>query len=436
MKRPIVHVIGAGAAGLAAAQALVSSSLCDVVVHEAKPYAGGRRRSFYDETLGVEVDSGNFPLLSGWKSALALIDAAGARGEWRQAREPGVAFADFSTGQRWRIRPNPGRAPWWLLIPGRRGRRFRLADYWAARRLIRASPEATVASCAPKGIALDRLWRPLILAALNCPPEAASARLAGSVLAEAILAGGAGMRLMTPIGNFGRAFVEPLSKRLVRDGAALRFGRKLVAIEAGLERVTGLEFEHDRLDLGPRDAAILAAPWSVSAALVPGLGPPVEATAILTVHFAASASPASEPVVGAVNGPFDWLFCYRDRISVTLKDAASKIDAPRDALAAGCWRGVAALTGLSDDLPAWRVVPSRRASFPATPDGVRRRPPSFTSWRNLFLAGAYVESSLPECLEGSVRSGERAAKLWLDSNFGARRMAPKSKVTINSMQLN
>ena len=415
MKRTVVHVIGAGAAGLAAAQALLASGRSDVVVHEAKPYAGGRRRSFYDPALGVEVDSGNFPLLSGWKSVLALIGAGGARSEWREGREPGVAFADFATGDRWRLNPNAGRAPWWLLSSRRRGRRFRLADYWAARRLLRASPDSTVASCAPKGMALDRLWRPLVLAALNCSPETASAVLAGSILRELLWGGGAGMRLMTPISHFGRAFIEPLTKRLVREGAALRFDRRLLSIDAGPERIAGLEFEHDRIDLGPRDAAILATPWPISASLIPGLAAPSEATAIVTIHFAAPPPAKSEPVTGALNGVFDWLFCYRDRISVTINDAAAKIDSPRDALAAECWRGVAALMALSDNLPAWRVVPARRASFLATPEEVRRRPPPYTSWRNLFLAGAYVDGPLPECLEGSVRSGERAAKLWLES---------------------
>src|SRR5574337_1803708 len=288
MKRPVVHIVGAGAAGLAAAQALLSSGRCGVVVHEAKPYPGGRRRSFYDAALGVDMDTGNFPLLAGFRSTLALIEAAGARGEWREERKPGGAFADFATGERWRISPNRGRAPWWLFSQRRRGRRFRLADYLAARRLLRAAPEATVLSCAPAGIGLDRLWRPLALAALNSPPETASARLAGSVLGELLRAGGAAMRLLTPVSCFGRAFIEPVTKRLAREGATLRFDRKLVSIDPGPERAAALEFEHDRIDLGPRDAAILATPWPASAALVPGLPQPAQATAIVTVHFAAS----------------------------------------------------------------------------------------------------------------------------------------------------
>ena len=132
--------------GLAAARALVASGRCDIVLHEAMPHAGGRRRSFYDEALGLEVDTGNFPLLSCWTSALSLIDAAGSRGEWREEAEPGVDFADLASGERWRIRPNAGRMPWWLLNAKRRGLRLNLDDYWSARRLLWATPAATVAS--------------------------------------------------------------------------------------------------------------------------------------------------------------------------------------------------------------------------------------------------------------------------------------------------
>ena len=145
MKQSVVHIVGAGVAGLAAARTLAATGARAVVMHEARAQAGGRRRSFYDETLGLNVDTGNFPLLSCWSSALSLVEAIGARGEWREESEPGVAFADFSSGERWRLRPNPGRAPWWLIDPGRRGPRLKLSDYWAARRLCSASKTATVA---------------------------------------------------------------------------------------------------------------------------------------------------------------------------------------------------------------------------------------------------------------------------------------------------
>ena len=257
------------------------------------------------------------------------------------------------------------------------------------------------------------MWRPLTMAALNAPLERASAPLLGAVMRRILLAGGAGLRILTPENGFGRAFVEPLVRNLQRLGAALRFERRLVALDFGPERLTSLEFEHDRVDLGPRDALILATPWSVTAALVPGVSAPTGASAAMTVHFAQSPPPRAPAVVAALNGPFDWLFAYHDRLSVTIKDAAARIDAPRERVAAECWLGVAALTALSDALPAWQIVASRRASTLATPGETARRPLSRTVWPNLFLAGGHVGRSLPDSIENAVRSGAEAARLAL-----------------------
>jgi hypothetical protein len=413
MKRAVVHIVGAGAAGLAAAHALVDRGRFEVVVHEAAPHVGGRRRSFYDEALGLDVDSGNFPLISSWSASLSLIDAVGARDEWREESEPGVAFADFSTGERWRLRPNAGIIPWWLLHAEWRGPGLKMSDFLAAWRLFSASSEATVANVAPGEPAMTRLWRPLTLAALNSPPEKASARLAGGILRELLRSGGRALRIRTPVSGFGRAFVEPLVHNLQRAGATLRFDRRLMALDFGPERLSALEFEHDRVDLGPRDALILATPWPVMAALVPGLAAPSGASAALTVHFAAPPPPSAPTLVAALNGPFDWLFAYRDRLSVTIKDASTRLEMPRETVAAECWRGVAALTALSDVMPAWRVVPSRRASCLATPAETARRPACRTSWRNLLLAGGHVGCSLPDSLESAVRSGQRSARFVL-----------------------
>ena len=414
MKRAIVHVVGAGVSGLAAARALVASGQCGVVVHEAKPYAGGRRRSFHDEALGLDVDTGNFPLLSCWTSALSLIDAAGARGEWREETKPGLAFADLLSGERWRIRPNSGRLPWWILDPKRRGPGLTFADYWSATRLLSAPQDATVASLAPRsGTAMERLWRPLALAALNCGPEAGSARLAGAVLREIACAGGAGTRLIAPVRTFGRAFTEPLTRRLARDGAVIRLERKLMGLDKGADRLEGLEFEHDRVDLGPHDGAILAMPGRAAADLVPGMDAPRGVSASLTVHFAVPPPHGAPMVQGVLNGAFHWLFCYPDRMSVTIKDAGARINQPRPEIAEECWRGVAALTGLSDDSPAWRVVRSRRANILATPEESARRPACRTRWRNLFLAGGYVSGALPDSIEAAARAGEAAARAWL-----------------------
>ena len=114
-------------------------------------------------------------------------------------------------------------------------------------------------------------------------------------------------------------------------------------------------------------------------------------------------------LTGVINGPFHWLIARGERISATARDAAPLLDVPRERLAGEWWRATAALLGLSDDEPAWRVIRRKRAAFAATPSQNALRPTCATQWRNLVLAGGYVASDLPDTIETAVRSGREAA---------------------------
>jgi len=416
MKRPTVHVVGAGFSGLSAAVRLAATANADIVVHESAEQAGGRRRSFFDEAMAMTLDCGHDLALSSWRSAWAAIEAVGARAQWREVAPDGVAFADMASGERWTLRPNAGPFPWWVFAPRRRAPRTRLKDYWPAAWLGRAPASALLSDYAPTGgPAAERLWRPFALGALNTDFERASARLAGAALSETRFGRA---RPLMPVHGLARAFVEPAVKALRRRDVAVRFGRRLAALDLTGERVAGLEFEHDRVDLAPGDAVILATPAWVAAALMPGLSAPQEFNGAITAHFAISPPPGAPPILGVVNGAFHWMFCRDDRISAAIKDADALMESPLEKLAADLWRDVAALTGLSDAIPAWRIVRRKRATFAATPEQDALRPSCETPWRNLFLAGAYVQNGLPDGLESAVRSGglaaERARK-WLEA---------------------
>ena len=411
MRRATVHIVGAGFSGLSAAVHLSAASDVEIVVHERAVRAGGRRRSFYDEAMGLTIDSGNYFVLSSWRSSVATIAAIGAAEQWREEASAEIPFADMASGERWRLRPNPGRIPWWVFSRSRRAPRTLAKDYFQVAKLLRASPSAVVADFAPtEGPAAERIWRPFAQAGLHVEPSRASARLAGALLGETLGSGGRGARMMFPVGDFARAFVVPALKHLRRREVVIRFERDLRKLEFDGDRVVALEFEHDRIDLAPEDALILAVPPWIASALASEISTPTEFAATLTVHFAMPPPPGAPRVLGIVNGPFPWMFCYPERISVGVRDAGEVLAAPREQLAADYWRAAAALTGLSDALPAWRIIRQRRAGFLATPAQDALRPTCETPWRNLFLAGAYVQNGLPESIESSLRSGEVAAR--------------------------
>jgi squalene-associated FAD-dependent desaturase len=405
-----IHVIGAGLAGLAAAVRLAGSGQ-RVSVHEAAPHAGGRCRSYYDQTLGMAIDNGNHLVLSGNRATLEFLDTIGAPDRLVGPPAATVDFIDLSTREHWTLRPNDGRVPWWIFDAGRRVPGTNALDYLAPAKLLWSSASQRIDSVMRcDGRVYDRLLRPFLLAALNTNPPAASAALAGATLRETLAAGGAACRPLVARDGLAAAFVEPALAFLQRHGATIRFGHRLRAIPTDCDKAKIHDFGEDTVAIEAQDAVVLAVTPPVAAALVPGLSVPTEFRAIVNAHYRVAPPAGSPPLIGVVNGTVEWIFAFPDRLSVTISDAGRLLDTPREELAARLWREVAAVTGLPEAMPPWQIVRERRATFAATPEQESRRPGTRTPWTNLVLAGDWTATGLPATIEGAIRSGNRAAE--------------------------
>ncbi len=412
MTRGAVHIIGAGVAGLSAAVRLAERGQT-VIVHDAAPQAGGRCRSYYDAALGLTIDNGNHLLLSGNRAALEYVTLIGARDKLTIADKAEFPFADLATGDRWLLDINDGLLPVWLFDKNRRVPGTRPLDYAGAARLMWAGPEKTVTDVIGKnGVLYQRLWHPLMLAALNTDPAEGSAKLAGAVMRETLAKGGRACHPLTAAEGLSSAFVEPAIGYMEVRGGKLLLGHPLRALQFDGGRVTGLDFgDGDTVPLGAGDHVILAVPPWVATLLIPGLSAPSQFRSIVNAHFRIT-PPANMPLfTGVINANVEWVFAFKDRISITISGADRLLTVAREQLAADIWREVAKLTGLACDLPPWQIIREKRATFAALPEEDAKRPGAATRWENLFLAGDWTQTGLPATIEGAIRSGERAVKL-------------------------
>ncbi len=406
-----VHIIGAGLAGLSAAVRLLSAGR-RVVVHEATAFAGGRCRSYHDAAVGMTIDNGNHLLLSGNHAALDYVRSIGAQHRLTGPPAAEFAFVDLASGERWTLRFNDGRVPFWIFDPARRVPGTRALDYLPLARLLWTPAGKAVGEViACEGLLYRRLVEPLLLAALNIDPPQGSARLASAVVRETLAVGGGACRPLIARDGLGATLVEPALALLRERGAQVRMEHQLRAMRFAAASVEALDFGSETIALDAGDAVILAVPPYAAAALLNGLVAPTEFRAIVNAHFRVD-PPANAPLVlGVLNGTVQWIFAFPGRLSVTVSAGDRLIDAPREQLAKTIWGEVARVTGLATALPPWQIVRERRATFAATPAQDGKRPPARTKWRNLVLAGDWTDTGLPATIESAIRSGNYAADL-------------------------
>ena len=404
-----VHIIGAGISGLSAAVRLANANY-KVHVHEATQQAGGRCRSYFDAATNLTIDNGNHLLLSGNRHALAYARSIGTEAGLVGPKLAQFPFVDLSTGQRWLLDLGDSRLPLWVLDESRRVPDTGLADYLGLMPLIWSGKDRLVKDAIRcDGTLYRRLVQPLLLAALNLDPPEGSAGLAGAVVRETLLAGGQACRPLIARDGLSAVLVEPAIKLLQDKGASVRFSHELREFATSKGRVTELNFGDDSIAIAPGDAVVVAVPPRSAASLLPGLKTPTKFRAIVNAHFRFDPPRDAPPILGVVGGLVEWLFAFPQRLSVTISNGDRLVDMPREELAQAIWRDVCKAGSVAGELPPWQIVRERRATFEATPEQNALRPGVATGLKNLFLAGDWTDTGLPATIEGSVRSGDRAA---------------------------
>lgn len=408
------HIIGAGVAGLSTAVSLVRGGHA-VKLYEAGGQAGGRCRSYFDARLDCAIDNGNHLLLTGNQATMRYLADIGAADALVGPSSACFPFVDLRTGRRWRLQPNAGRLPWWILDARRRVPDTRARDYLSGLRFALAGPDRSVTDCVgDSGALFERFWEPLAVAALNCPARAGAAGLLWPVLRETFARGEAACRPRIARSGLSGTFVDPALGLLQRAGTTVRFGARLREITYAGGAAAGLDFGTETVTLDAGDSVVLALPPAAVASLVPELTVPEESHAIVNAHFRLSGRPGLPPelpFLGLIGGTAQWLFVRGDVASITISAADDMVDEDTDVIARKTWNDAAAALACNPDpLPAYRVVKEKRATFAQTPAQVKRRPGTRSRFANVYLAGDWIDTGLPATIESAVRSGHMAAR--------------------------
>ena len=418
----MIHVVGAGMAGLACATEIARAGRA-VTLYEAAGQAGGRCRSFHDETLDRLIDNGNHLILGANPAVFSYLDTIGGRGGLAGQSRAEFPFVDVRSGERWILRPNGGRLPWWIFSSRRRVPGTRWMDYLAGLKFALAGKEATVADCVgASGILTERLWEPLTVAVLNASTAEGAARILWPILRLTFGRGEAACRAYVAQNGLGPDLVDPGVNYVRAHGGEIHFNRRLRELRLANGRFDGLEFASESVTLGRDDTVVLAVPPAGMGQLLPEISAPLETRAIVNGHFRLDHKvelPGGNHLLGIIGGTAHWLFARGDIVSVTVSAADKLAEKEAGEISKLLWRDIAAALGKPpSEPPPHRIVKEKRATFAQTPAMLAKRPPPRTAYNNLFLAGDWTDTGLPATIEGAVLSGQRAARLALMRRAG------------------
>jgi len=272
----------------------------------------------------------------------------------------------------------------------------------------------------------ELIWHPLCLLMLKTPAERASAQMFANVLRNTLFAGRSESEWIMPRIDLSELLPVPATLYVSRRGNPVHTAAPIqdVQLDDGLFRLKGNAtenqlFSHVILATGPQQAGRLLAGLEALTLLRDQLnGIPTESITTIYLDYGPNVS-LPEAILHLPGPPTRWLFDTARLGSATgLVASVSIADEPRTALSDEelALDTHHAIEKIVPRLPAPRwshVVREKNAAFSCTPGLVRPR--TITPIRNLLLAGDYVESDYPSCIEGAVRSGLAAARQILRS---------------------
>ena len=453
-----VAVIGGGWAGCAAAVELAACGH-QVTLLEAARTLGGRARRV--DTGRGRLDNGQHILLGAYASTLRLLKTVGI--ERKQALltlplqmryPPGSGGIDF-VAARWP-------APLHLLGALLRAKGMTLADKMSLARFSTTArwmdwqlhADCSVSQLLERFDQTERLcrllWRPLCLAALNTPPERASARIFLNVLRDSLGAKSSASDMLLPRVDLSALFPLGAASFVERHGGVVKTGAKVTSLQQagnsggsgnGAWQV-GVSGEAAGAVGGPAhfDGVVLAVPASQAAALLEQLPAPgncamsaivaqltvFETEAITTCYLQYGTSVRlALPFFALIDEPqaHQWGQFVFDRgqldasqaglLAVVVSASGEAAGLAQPVLADAIARQLAAVLRRPElGTPLWfQVITEKRATFACVPD--LQRPANASGLPGLAIAGDYTASDYPATIEAAVRSGVlAAASLW------------------------
>lgn len=443
-----VAVIGGGWAGCAAAVEMARAGY-KVTLFEAARTLGGRARRI--ETDHRHLDNGQHILLGAYSATLRLMKLTGIERDKALLSLPlQMRYPDGSGGMDFVAPGLPLPAPLHLALALLRAQGLERADKLSLARFSTTArwmgwtlhADCSVTELLERYDQTPRLiqlmWRPLCLAALNTPPERASAQVFLNVLRDSLGAKRSASDMLLPRADLSALLPEAAAAYVEAHDGSVRTGAKVQALRSIEGRLWQLDISGAAVGGNWStyfSGVVLATGASQAAALLHGIPDcdtsalcsqltAFEHEAITTVYLQYDPATRLElPFFALLDDPeqYQWGQFVFDRgqldakqaglLAVVISASGSAAGQSQDLLAEAVAVQLAVVFQRPElGRPTWfKVITEKRATYACTPGLLR--PDNASGLPGLVIAGDYTAGDYPATLESAVRSGVAAAGL-------------------------
>ncbi|MFC0350838.1 hydroxysqualene dehydroxylase HpnE [Undibacterium danionis] len=437
-----VAVIGAGWAGCAAAVKLCQQQGHQVTLIEAAKRLGGRARAV--EINGQQLDNGQHIMLGAYTACLDLMRLLKIDLKSALLRLPLQMVYPQQTGMQFIAPKFP--APLHLLFALINAKGLDRADKMALARFSttarwidwRLHQDCSVSELLERYEQTERLcrlmWTPLCIAALNTPPERASAQVFLNVLRDSLGAQRAASDMLIPRIDLSRLLPDAAADYLQQHNGQVLTGLRIKTLRSSahgtwiLDECPGTEKEFDSI--------VIATNATQCQRLLADIGnaysndseapsfPEFSYEAITTCYLQYAPEVRLERAFFALadnptiahwgqfvfdRGQLDVTQSGLLAVVVSASNEANQND--HSTLTQAIAKQLAEQLQMPELMtPKWtQIITEKRATFACTPN--LDRPENRTVFPGVFIAGDYTAGEYPATLEAAVRSGILAAQI-------------------------
>ncbi len=425
-----VTIIGGGWSGLAAAIELAEYNFA-VTLIESNKTLGGRARNINLE--GNVIDNGQHLMIGAYTELLRLMNLLGLEQTAAFERQSTLLHSLSYKHKGYQLSLPKLAAPYHFLYGLIDARGLSVLDKLRVISLcvklnidnFKIDKDQTLASWLSQKKQSERLimvfWRPLCLAILNTPIEAASTEVFLNVLKDCFTVKRDYSDFLFAKSNIGNLFPIPAERFLKEKNTIIRLGIRAKRI---LREDSGFQIETSS-DTFTSNHLVLATPPKHCAKLIQNLDglsalyvklKKFKTSPITTIYLQYPEDvQLGKTMLGISGGMLEWLIDRR--LSEQPGLIAAVISGPGQHMQFSKAElekiAIAELRCLFPHWPAPQsvaVVREKRATFLCEKNINSWRPDNQTPIDNLWLAGDYTNTQYPATLEGAIRSGISCAK--------------------------